>query len=90
MGGRIESDSGPGPPHFVIYGQNYHQLGSLVPSPGQRPKFAQLYIYDTQNEIPSRLSHFRHLDPRTYNVPHLDEVAGLVVGDIGDEEDVTP
>ncbi|WJX24343.1 DNA helicase [Trifolium repens] len=100
----------------------------------------KLYIYDTQNEIANRLSHFSSTDsqhtldpglvkdildimdtcnvlvksfrmvrdyiqqdemvpvalrlfrdgkhdPRTYNVPHLDEVAALVVGDIGDGED---
>ncbi|XP_045821889.1 uncharacterized protein LOC123914761 [Trifolium pratense] len=140
IGGKIESDNSPGPPHFVISGQNYHQIGSLVPLPGQRPKFAQLYIYDTENEVSNRLSHFRsyelenpidpilvqdllqvmdgnnllvegfrmvrdflqvdqaipvslrlfrgrQYDPRIYNVPHLDEVAALIVGDIGDEED---
>jgi hypothetical protein len=61
LGGKIDcsSDSGPGPPHFVISGQNYHRLGSLVPTAGEPPKFAQLYIYDTQNEISNRLSHFR-------------------------------
>jgi hypothetical protein len=61
MGGKIDSgkDDGPGPPHFVVSGQNYRRLGSLIPSDGGRPKFAQLYIYDTDNEISNRLSHFR-------------------------------
>jgi hypothetical protein len=61
MGGKIDSgmDDGPGPPHFVVSGQNYHRLGNLIPSDGGRPKFGQLYIYDTNNEISSRLSHFR-------------------------------
>jgi hypothetical protein len=61
LGGKIDSgvENGPGPPHFVISGQNYHRIGSLVPKTGQPPKFAQLYIYDTQNEINNRLSHFR-------------------------------
>jgi hypothetical protein len=61
MGGKIDSGSndGSGPPHFVVSGQNYHRLGSLIPNDGGRPKFAQLYIYDTDNEISNRLSHFR-------------------------------
>jgi hypothetical protein len=61
LGGKIDSgmDDGPGPPHFVIAGQNYHRIGSLIPGNNQPPKFAQLYIYDTQNEVANRLSHFR-------------------------------
>jgi hypothetical protein len=46
----LKSD-GRGPPQFVISGQNYHLIGSLIPSEGCIPRFAQLYIYDTQNEI---------------------------------------
>ncbi|MCI97825.1 ATP-dependent DNA helicase PIF1, partial [Trifolium medium] len=34
-----------------------------------------------------RLFRYRRQDPRTYNMPPLDEVAALVVGDIGDGED---
>lgn len=61
LGGKIEHgmNSGRGPPQFVISGQNYHRIGSLIPGDGNRPKFAQLYIYDTENEISNRLSHFR-------------------------------
>jgi hypothetical protein len=62
IGGRIQSDEndGGGPPNFVIAGQNYHRIGSLIPNEGDKPKFAQLYIYDTQNEVQNRLSHFRY------------------------------
>jgi hypothetical protein len=61
LGGKLEfgGNDGRGPPQFVISGQNYHRMGSLVPGDGDRPKFAQLYIYDTQNEVSNRLSHFR-------------------------------
>ncbi|XP_019178737.1 PREDICTED: uncharacterized protein LOC109173852 [Ipomoea nil] len=31
-------------------------MGSLLPQSGERPKFAQLYIYDTQNEITNRIT----------------------------------
>ncbi|WJX28646.1 DNA helicase [Trifolium repens] len=75
LGGKVESrlNDGVGPPQFVISGQNYHRIGSLLPVDGQSPKFAQLYIYDTQNEINNRLSHFRfpdsdnQLDPMLVN-----------------------
>ncbi|XP_057730390.1 uncharacterized protein LOC130945700 [Arachis stenosperma] len=47
-------NDGRGPPQFIISGQNYHRIGSLLPDVGQKPKFAQLYIYDTQYEIMHR------------------------------------
>jgi hypothetical protein len=61
FGGQVESrgSDGRGPPNFVICGQNYHRIGSLIPNQGDAPKFAQLYIYDTENEVENRLSHFR-------------------------------
>ncbi|XP_057433563.1 uncharacterized protein LOC130726329 [Lotus japonicus] len=136
FGGKIETglNNGGGPPQFVISGQNYHRIGSLLPKIGENPKFAQLYIYDTQNEIQNRSRHFRNVDkngglneslikdlgdmfdksnvlvhsfrmardfisqnpsckvslrlfrdrpkdPRVYNLPTVDEVAALIVGD---------
>uniref|UniRef100_A0A0R0JLL6 ATP-dependent DNA helicase n=1 Tax=Glycine max TaxID=3847 RepID=A0A0R0JLL6_SOYBN len=45
-----------GPPTFRIHGQTHHLIGSLLPIPNNPPKFAQLYIYDTDNEIINRLS----------------------------------
>ncbi|CAH9106984.1 unnamed protein product, partial [Cuscuta europaea] len=38
-----------------MHGQNYHLMGSLLPVDSSKPKFSQLYIYDTENEIPNRL-----------------------------------
>jgi hypothetical protein len=52
-------NDGRGLPNFIIAGQNYHRIGTLMPSEGERPKFAQLYTYDTENEVHNRLSHFR-------------------------------
>ncbi|KAM3287547.1 hypothetical protein P3S67_020977 [Capsicum chacoense] len=37
-------------------GQNYHHIGSLLPEIGKTPQFAQLYIYDTENEITNRMN----------------------------------
>ncbi|KAG5129577.1 hypothetical protein JHK84_035974 [Glycine max] len=39
-----------GPPTIRIQGQPCHRIGSLLPMPGKEPKFAQLYIFDTENE----------------------------------------
>ncbi|XP_071675707.1 uncharacterized protein [Lolium perenne] len=47
---------GSGPYVFKICGVVCHEIGSLLP-PGDNPipKFAQLYIYDTQNELDHRM-----------------------------------
>lgn len=52
-------NDGRGPPTYRIQGQPCHRIGSLLPMPGHTPKFAQLYIYDTENEIQHRLSGLR-------------------------------
>ncbi|KAK9725314.1 hypothetical protein RND81_05G136000 [Saponaria officinalis] len=58
MGGKIDKtlNNGTTPYAFRISGQNYHLMGSLVPSNGKTPKFLQLYIYDTDNEVKNRIS----------------------------------
>ena len=40
----------------------YHLIGSLLPEEGQVPRFAQLYIYDTENEVRNRLNLMQDLD----------------------------
>lgn len=72
MGDKIskEVNRGGAPSIFVMNDENYHHIGSLLPLPGLQPKFAQLYIYDTDNEISNRISvvrlanyfHFNGLD----------------------------
>ena len=47
--------NGKGPSIYKIHGQSCHLIGSLLPMPGKPPKFAQLYIYDTENEIQNRI-----------------------------------
>lgn len=49
-------NNGRGPPTIRIQGQSCHRIGSLLPPVGQTPKFAQLYIYDTENEVQNRMS----------------------------------
>ncbi|XP_058775634.1 uncharacterized protein LOC131649912 [Vicia villosa] len=59
-------NNGGGPPTLRIQGQTCHQIGSLLPSRRDTPKFAQLYIYDTENEVPNRMKCLRttkNIDP---------------------------
>lgn len=41
---------------YRIQGALHHNIGSLLPNPGEQPKFAQLYIHDTANELDNRLA----------------------------------
>jgi len=61
ISGKIDTsmNNGSAPPQFILSGQNYHRIGSLLLEHGSKPKFAQLYIYDTENEMSNRLKHFR-------------------------------
>ncbi|CAL2268107.1 unnamed protein product [Prunus armeniaca] len=57
MGAKVDQsiNNGSSPYIFKISGQVHHLMGSLLPPEGQSPKFAQLYIYDTHNEVMNRL-----------------------------------
>nr|GFB42715.1 helicase [Tanacetum cinerariifolium] len=39
---------------FRINGQNYHRIRSLLPTAGTQPRYAQLWFFDTHNEIRNR------------------------------------
>ncbi|GKA20515.1 putative DNA helicase, partial [Tanacetum coccineum] len=57
-GGNInrEINDGHGPYAFQINGHNHHRIGTLLPTHADgRPRFAQLYIYDTEHEVDNRL-----------------------------------
>ncbi|KAK4856607.1 hypothetical protein QYF36_019224 [Acer negundo] len=45
---------GRGPYVYRISGKNHHLMGSLLLATREKPKFAQLYIYDTENEVMNR------------------------------------
>ncbi|KAM0831843.1 hypothetical protein ACQ4PT_065277 [Festuca glaucescens] len=50
---------GNGPYVFKICGVVAHKIGSLLPSADRpTPKFAQMYIYDTENELDHRMNIF--------------------------------
>ena len=61
MGGKIDKsiNSGSAPPVFRLNGQNHHLIGSLLPVEGALPKFAQLYVHDTSNEVANRIKAVR-------------------------------
>ena len=57
MGGKVNKtvNDGNGAYVFRLNGQNHHLIGSLLPVEGSEPKFAQLYIFDTKNEVQHRI-----------------------------------
>ncbi|GKB39296.1 DNA helicase [Tanacetum coccineum] len=60
LGDNIDTsiNNGRGPYVFRIAGQIYHWIGSMCPAEGDMPRFLQLYIYDTTNEVHNRMAHF--------------------------------
>ncbi|XP_072094162.1 uncharacterized protein [Arachis hypogaea] len=61
MAGKINRsiNNDTAPPIFSINGKNYHTIGSLIPQDNDKPGFAQLYIYDRDNEIQNRIKAIR-------------------------------
>ncbi|KAL6509985.1 hypothetical protein OROHE_020602 [Orobanche hederae] len=60
FGARIDHsiNTGRGLYIFKINGQNYHRIRSPLPKQGAQPRYAQLYFFDTQNEVRNRMSAF--------------------------------
>ncbi|PWA98740.1 hypothetical protein CTI12_AA015220 [Artemisia annua] len=60
LGAQVDDSNnrGRGPYVFKVSGQIYHYIGSMCPELNKEPKFLQLYIYDTANEVRNRLLHF--------------------------------
>ena len=58
MGEKVDKEinNRSGPYVFKMNGQNYHRIGTLQPEEGDKPRWAQLYIYDTENEVRNRIS----------------------------------
>nr|GEV19731.1 hypothetical protein [Tanacetum cinerariifolium] len=86
---------------FRINGQNYHRIGSLLPKEGTQPRYAQLWFFDTHNEIRNRLGigvihmffvnvELRLLSKRTssrkYNALTVAAVTALITNNFGDGE----
>ncbi|KAL3631141.1 hypothetical protein CASFOL_024125 [Castilleja foliolosa] len=67
FGARIDDaiNDGRGPYVFKVSGQVSHWIGSLCPTTDDVPRFLQLYIYDTNNEVPNRLRFFDRSDQQS-------------------------
>ncbi|XP_031108515.1 uncharacterized protein LOC116012990 [Ipomoea triloba] len=67
LGAKVDTsiNIGNAPPIFRINGQNFHLMGGLLSQDGSSPKFAQLYIHDTENEVENRINAFRGDQPTT-------------------------
>ncbi|XP_058742589.1 uncharacterized protein LOC131625469 [Vicia villosa] len=61
-------NNGRGPPNYRIQGQTCHRIGSMLPLPGEKARFAQLYIYDTEHEVQNRFDIFRKRDGVDINI----------------------
>ncbi|KAL0319806.1 UNVERIFIED_CONTAM: hypothetical protein Sradi_5242100 [Sesamum radiatum] len=57
MDGKVDTSvqNGRGPLCFKISGDNYHRIGSLLPTPGRMNSFVQLYICNAENEVHNQL-----------------------------------
>ncbi|XP_058762514.1 uncharacterized protein LOC131635892 [Vicia villosa] len=53
---------GGGPPTLRLHGQTCHRIGTLMPDAGNDPQYAQLYIFDTDNEVNNRMKCFKDND----------------------------
>ncbi|GJU63952.1 helicase-like protein [Tanacetum coccineum] len=60
---------------FRINRQNYHRIGSLLPTEGTQPRYAQLWFFDTHNEIQNQLGAFMDTDSE-------EGVDGTIVGSL--------
>ena len=48
---------------YRLQGELHHRMGSLLPSEGETPKFAQMYIHDPQMQEECRLNFIEELHP---------------------------
>ncbi|KAK9075631.1 hypothetical protein SSX86_003957 [Deinandra increscens subsp. villosa] len=73
MGGKIDSsiNKGNAPFIFRLGGENYHSMGSLLPADGEKPRFSQLYIFDTENELSNRRNIFGESKKGSTSTPKL-------------------
>ena len=81
LGAKIDTgvNKGPGPYVFRINGQLHHRIGFLLPDEGASPVYAQLYIFDTENEVQNRISIFdRHRESDDGSQVDKQIVEGLV------------
>jgi hypothetical protein len=74
-GGIVDKNinNGHAPYVFRMHGQNYHHIGTLLPEEGTRPRWAQLYFYDTEHEVSNRISSTQCSGEKSSIDPHIVE-----------------
>ena len=50
VGAKVEERGGGGPPCYIISGQLCHRMGSLLSTPNHQARFAQIYLYDGEEQ----------------------------------------
>jgi hypothetical protein len=67
LGAKVDESvtKGTRPYSFHIQGELYHKIGSMCPTEGQRPQFAQLYIHGTESKHQNHHANMPLLDPTT-------------------------
>ncbi|XP_074305872.1 uncharacterized protein LOC141641094 [Silene latifolia] len=80
MGGKIDHsvNQGRGPYTFRMRGQNIHRIRSLLPSAGTMPKFCQLYIYDTEEEVENRKTALSQNTPNRFDDDLIESLQKMV------------
>jgi hypothetical protein len=70
MGANIIKEINKGDRPYVskINGQIHHRIGSLVPSDNNELQYAELYIFDTQNEIRNRIKALHKEEPSEIDI----------------------
>ncbi|GJY50558.1 ATP-dependent DNA helicase PIF1-like protein [Tanacetum coccineum] len=74
-----------GPYFYRLHGENYHIVGPLLPETGKPAKFAQLYIFDTENEIQNRISTVSNREGSSSKNNELDYKLTTDIRDLLDE-----
>lgn len=52
---KIEEHNGGGPFMYKVHDTMYHSIGTLQPSEGNHPTYAQIYIYDVETAVQERM-----------------------------------
>lgn len=77
FGGKVDEslNIGSGPYVFKIEGKVYHRLGSYSPPPNERPRFLQMYVYDTENKVFNRMTCF----PNENRIPLKSDIVTVLI-----------
>nr|GFA80884.1 hypothetical protein [Tanacetum cinerariifolium] len=87
MGGKQDTsvNVGRGPYCYQLHGENYHLAGPLWPADGKPKKFAQLYIFDTENEIQNKIAAVSNGESSSSRNNELDYQLTTEIRDLLDE-----